>query len=529
MAIFTPERREQVRYAARHPVTFLRGSDRPHEEIRPWEQAVHMLTGLLGLRTGFTWQDGWIFQNYFHMNPNAQATAGAVASLVDGATDPIIGGFMDSKNYPIRIQRWFMRLGMVMGPLLRILPILVVGLTDWQRVGLIIACRFLGDIFGTPGSIGGEKVFTHITGNVDQRYRIAWAWGLGQTVHEMLVPISEGLLGLRDILGWNPRTFILTGLGVLYLPMLFIDLGQSFVIQRLPDLERPPVQFTLSGFLKELRDCFWITRHNKYFWLDNFQALFGAANPTIAEGDFFRFSGVENLVNIGGARGETLMFIRNNVVSLPINILAPFGISIIKALGGPRNTQVLHETIGLVCGTARAAMGIHTFPRVMFHWTMETFIRTFGRVNQMAERINQLEMFDYVEWKTGRRSEGATIAINGIKSKMITNSVNEVAGRLFAYHVLGFRPELGVAGEIGPDGSVLPGQGERYMRYMPLLYLWLPLASNAVRLVARFLYRHPSELRDQVEADLAERRRLAEAEKARMAEERETVGVGFDE
>jgi len=265
--------------------------------------------------------------------------------------------------------------------------------------------------------------------------------------------------------------------------------------------------------------------------------LFVAINPGVNEEDFFRFSGVEDVVNLNIAgtrvRGETVRFIRDNVVSIPINVLAPFAIKIIQGVGSPRNAMLLHESVGMVCGTARAAVGIHTMPRVLFHWSMEMFIRTFGRVNQTAERIIQLEMFDYVEWKTGRRSEGATAAINGIKRKMITDGIDAASWRLFAYHVLGFRPALGVAGEAIRDGQgnvigTAPGQGERYMRYMPILYLWLPMLNVSVAWLSRFFYRYPNELRDQVEADLAERRRLVEEEKTRLEETRESVGVGFD-
>jgi len=265
MALLTPERRETLRYASRHPITFFRGRNLPPEEVRPWEQAAHLSQGLVGLRQGFLWRENWILQNYFHMDPNRHAQAGFISAMIDGATDPIIGAFMDTKNYPIRIQRWLQRLGIVVDPLLRMLPMLFVGLTDLERLILIIICRFARDLLCTPGDIGGEKVFTHITGDNAQRNRIAWAWGLGQAVHEMLTPIGEGLLGLRDQFNWNPRVFILTGLGIAYLPALLIQMGPTFVIQRLPDIERPKVEFSLMGFLREMKECFWITRHNKYF------------------------------------------------------------------------------------------------------------------------------------------------------------------------------------------------------------------------------------------------------------------------
>ena len=527
-----PELKQEMRLAVRHPIKWARGADEPPERIHPWEMLTHIIPDIfLGFRNGFHWQDGWLFQNVFHILPSIQAVATVATGVIDGVTDPVIGAFMDTKSYKIDTYRWFARISMILNPLLHMIPMFYMGLSPWQRVALIIALRPLRELIGTPGAVANQKIWAHITDSSLERYRISWAAGLGEAIHEMIMPLTGFLIGMRYVFDWSPYSIIVLGSVIFAIPAATLELTRTCVLQRVPDKVQPKAteEVGVKGFLLGLWECFQVTRHNRFFWLDNFASLLSAFNPTIAEGDFFRFSGVAEFAP-GEAQGEVLEFIRNNVVSLPTNFIMPFAIPIIKKVGGPRNLQVLHEGIAVVAGTARAIVGVSTFGGLMFHWTMETFIRTFGRVNGVANRINEFEMLDYVEWKTGRRSEGANMAINGLKRKIITNNIDAVSGRLFTQFVLGFDPALGVGdgspGDIDAYGNPLPGQPERYMRYMPLMYLWLPILNSVFRFLSRLLYKYPASMRDQVEADLIERRRLAEEAKQAVEAEEEAEEVG---
>ncbi|MCL2194608.1 MAG: MFS transporter [Oscillospiraceae bacterium] len=527
MALITPERRQLLRYIGRHPVKWWRGRDLPSDQVRPWEQGVHMLHGVTGLRNGFLWQDMWVLQNVFHVQPTMQALGLTVTGVFDGLTDPLVGAYMDTRDFKLVVHRWLVRISIFANNLLRVVPLLPLGgISNLQRIVLFIITRCLGTLIGTPAAVSGVKLVVHTTDDGNQRRKINLAQGISETIHEMLVPTFWALIGLHNLLGWSEYGLIMAGIAILLIPTMLVETGPTFVIQRVPDHVQPSVgEFGIKGTMKSIVEAFKVTRHNKYFWLDNFRALFIALMPSVSEADFFRFSNISEIVGLGD-QGEFIMWMRDNLVSLPSNVLVPVALPIINKLGGPRNTQVLHESIVFTANLARAIVGINTLPRFGFHAGMELLIRTFGRVaNSVAHRINEFEMLDYVEWKTGRRSEGANMAVNGLKRKLITNNIDAVTGRLFLQHVLGFDPALGHG-----RGDGLPGQGERYLRYMPLMYLWVPVFNGIISFLSRWLYRYPNETRLQVEADLAERRRLVEEGKARLdEEERETVGVGTDD
>ena len=527
-----PEFKAQVRMALRHPVKWARGADEPPERIRPWEMLAHIVPQVpQALTTAFRWQRGWLFQNYYHIQPHQQVVGDTVTTMLDGITDPILGSFMDTKSYPIRILRWIWRFAIIIGPILEILPMINFGLSPWQRIALIIGLRPFADLIGTPGGVASQKIWAHITDSSLERYRISWAAGIGEAIHEMIVPLGLAVVGLRYQLDMSPYIIIVFGMAIFAIPAIIFNMAPTMVIQRVPDKVQPKAteEIGARGFFMNLWECFQVTRHNRYFWLDNIAALVNAFIPGISTEDFARFGPVTDQLPFD-VQGEFWVWIRDNIASMPMNLVGvPLALPIIKKVGGPRNLQVLQEGIVTVCNTARALVGVNSFGGIMFHTGMETAIRTLGRVNGVAGRINDFEMLDFVEWKTGRRSEGATMAINGLKRKLITNNIDQASGRLFAQFVLGFNPALGGHGELYPAGhpmagQPMPGQPERYLRWMPRMFLWLPIARNLVVFIARFLYKYPAELRDKVEADLIERRKLVEEAKKNM-EEKETVEV----
>ncbi|MCL2531366.1 MAG: MFS transporter [Oscillospiraceae bacterium] len=539
MAILTPEKRETLRYIGRHPVRWWRGRDLPNEQVRPWEQGMHVINSVTNaFRNAFSWEQGWVFTQYFRIPLADSAIANTIVGVFDALNDPFAGAFMDTKNFKLNTHRWINRLSGTLGPILILIPMLGFGgISHWQRLTILIICRCIADFIGTPAGVAGTKLVVHTTDDPAQRRKINLAQGLGETIHEMLVPLGGALIGLRYALGLSMYQILLIGTAIFTLPSILGNWGPTFIIQRLPDHQNPVAEeFTFKSTMIGVWEAFKITRHNKYFWLDNIRALLVAAVPTIPDRDFFRFSDLLRVlppVTIGGAavQAETILWARDNIVSIPVNFIVPFSLPIINKLGGPRNTQVLHESIGLVAILARALVGVNTVPRFGFHMLMEMCLRTFGRVgNSVAHRINQFEMLDYVEWKTGRRTEGATMAVEGLKNKLITNRINDVTGAFFQQFVLGFDPELGIVGEYHPEtGLPQPGQGPTYLRWMPRMWLWMPLLTTAIALLSRILYKYPNAQREQVEADLAERRRLAAEVKARLEDERETVGVGFDD
>ena len=229
-----------------------------------------------------------------------------------------------------------------------------------------------------------------------------------------------------------------------------------------------------------------------------------AVVPGLNQTDFYRYSRIEDTMRMGRARGETLFWLQSNVSGIPAKVIQPFTLRIIKLLRGERNTVLTHQLLLLVTGVARALLGVGTIPRVLFMWGVESIQGASARVDDVAKNVIGQDALDYVEWKTGRRTEGIGAAVNGLLTKMVTGplggNLGGLLGRLLLERV-GFDPMLEQRGLPQPDS---------YIKWAIRFYLWSGPLQALIRFVLRSMYKYTSEQRALVEMELIERRRLAE-------------------
>jgi len=117
------------------------------------------------------------------------------------------------------------------------------------------------------------------------------------------------------------------------------------------------------------------------------------------------------------------------------------------------------------------------------------------------------EMFDYVEWKTGVRSEGITQSVDGLLKKLLKDNIGSVVGNAMTQWT----------GYKGWDVPIAE-QPQRFMDALwPLMHVGV-IFGEIVALIAILRFKYPHDPA-RVEADLIERRALAQ----KMREEAETA------
>ena len=362
--------------------------------------------------------------------------------------------------------------------------------------------------------MSGTKVFAHITPHSAERGKLITAAGVGSGLYEGMAALSYAIVGLRDALGWSEYLIYVVGACIFTLPAIITEMGPSFVLQRVPQAAGTRA-LDLRGLLREVGEGFRTLRYNRYLLLDLAARFLTTFTPGIADNEYYRYMGVDKAlpaitdIKLGQRRirirSEFLLWVRDNVVSAPGSVLQPFSVPVIRKAGGPRNMQVIYQGIATACYGLRAAAGMKTPGAIVFSWVMETVIRTFGKVQAVAGSMNPYEMLDYVEWKTGRRSEGMKMAVDGILGRLIINNVDTTVGNL-------------VVDALGFNAQLEDNQPAAYQKWAPWLYLIVPTIDNFIMLIARLLYQYPASMREQVEADLIERRALAEQKKAELEE-----------
>ena len=102
----------------------------------------------------------------------------------------------------------------------------------------------------------------------------------------------------------------------------------------------------------------------------------------------------------------------------------------IKKVGGPRNFLLVNNMQCAVGFLLRYLVCFKSVPAILIGWGLETIQLMFGKWDGVANDIVNYEMLDYVEWKTGRRSEGVSTAVNGLLNKLVLNNIDMIVSNL---------------------------------------------------------------------------------------------------
>jgi len=510
MKKMSEESKAKLRYALRHPVVWWRGADLPEEKIRPWEGGVQFFAeAFKGLMGGYTSMRG---RMYYGMGkdkipPNWSSVTGIVNMTWDALNDPLIGNYLDRKRFSEKINRWIMRFNATYSPIMTLLMCFHFGWTPLQRVIIWCIWSFFNDFVSTANAVGEAKIWASITPHTEQRRIIQLCKTLGNQLSQGFSSIPILLMGLKEVIGLSDYQLMIYG------AMVFAPL--TVFCRWLPSFAKTRVDLSIkvkgenqteeeAEQQPSFRESFAVVKHNKLFMMGTILGFVTLALPGTDKMFLYRFllpqTPYMNNMQFRGKPlgGELIFFIKNFLVAVPGTFLQPFATQFIKRFGGELRFQRFCTILDLVTNTAKFIVGYNTFPKLMFMYLMEMASDIFSfRMSPVAGRVMDYQMLDYVEWKTGHRSEGMTMAVAGMINKLIRNNIGTVTGNAW----------LQWTQYLGWDIPV-EEQPEQFLKTIwPLMHIG-SIISGVIWLGAWLWFKYPHDP-EEVEADLIERRALA--------------------
>ena len=502
MKKISEETRAKVREAIRHPITWAKGEDLPEERIRPWEYLFQFTALTLNrFAEGFANKRGLLYEGMGKgkIPPNMLSVTGIVNSAWDVINDPLIGSYMDRRHFGTDTYRWIMRVTKMWVDVWSVILLFDFGLTPMQRAVFWCAELLFRDVLTTANTVAESKIWAGITPSSEQRGKVQLAKTLGNQTGMGLSALSVLFMGLKDVLGITDYQIILVGALVLTPLALFGDLLPSFAKQRV-SFERAPDKPPPT-----LREGFAIVRHNKMFIVNSVCSFITVFTPAVDSMLFYRFLMPRMQFRGKEVTGELILLIKQTLVGAPGVFTQPFARQAIKLVGGDRNMLILDKGVGVLACLLPYFVGYKTFPRLLFMSFMDMLKDNTNKWKPVAESVINYEMLDYVEWKTGERSEGVTMSVSALLNKLVTSNIGRVTEN--AYKTWS-----------GYKGWDFPKE-EQPKRFFDTLWPMMMLTGaidNLVWAIGLLFYRHTKELQSQVEAELIERRRLAAEKKAEI-------------
>jgi len=520
MAKINPEIKAQIKEAARHPVTWWKGADLPEETIRPWEGGIQFFAeALKGFFQGFE-----SMCNRFYVGlgegkvpPLYNSVSEVVRVTWDAINDPIIGLHMDSKRYSSTIHRWVMRGNATLSPLLILFRCFHFGLSPVQRVVQWMIFNVVADFISTANAVSEAKIWAGITPYSEKRGQLRMFKGIGKTVGALFTGIPVLLQGFREVLGITDYQIMVYG-ALIFVPLaIFCRWLPTFAMQRIdytvkvnaegeevPEEEKEPREEKISIW-KSLS----IVKHNRWFIIWTIVWFLRVFIPGTNKMYLYRF--LIPMIERNGKRygGEILFTAKNILFTWPGFFLAPFAMRAVKLFRGPVNMIRADIVVIIFTHLTSYFVGYKSLPRLAYLWTMEGFRHIFENWRDVPHNIVQNQMYDYVEWKTGYRSEGLQAAVDGMFNKIVKNNLGAVIGGVVEQWTQ----------YQGWDIPVEKQQPRFLNTIWPLMHLGA-VAGEILTLGFILWFRYPHDP-VEVEADLIERRALAQQMKEEMTVEEE--------
>jgi len=510
--------REEVQLALRHPKVWLKGEALPFQQLAPWELFLFLINGFFGVAAG-----GWdgrdrLYRYTYKVNANMISVSDIIANIWDGLNDPLIGSWMDRNPMKDNTYRWIHRASSTVNFIMSFIYMLNFGLTPFQRIAFFTAGRMATDILGTMQTVAYSKFAAGVTASSDERGKYQIWWHVGRIMGEPFRGIPPLIMGFARIRPDDYRLYT-RGYAIAFPFMVFQAVITSFVRNRvkfdeqaaLLDENRETGNDAQEHKLT-MRESFGVLKHNKFMIYATAASLVTSITPSMDLYPLWRHMlPVRKVPILGETRGEGQKIIADVLGGIPSVAVYPFLSMFTKKLGGPKRVLVIKNIVDVASNAVRYLFGYQSVTGLVAYSITNFFTSLMGPADDYANHVLKYEMLDYVEYKTGVRSEGVTMAFQAFVDKIMQKSVDSVTGNAFQAWT-GIN-DINLNEE--DAARLIP---ERYKKWAWTMAHVTGVIDGLIWVWARAAFPYHASQKDVVEAELAQRRALAKKMKDDLEE-----------
>lgn len=479
------------------------------------KELVNFLAGLSGQNLVYSLIGGSFF-TYF-MTDIALFPAITVSVLLivmkvwDGINDPIVGSFIDRHTFKNGEKlRPFLKYTPLPVGVFTVLLFLVFSTNEnllWLRVSYFIIMYICWDLAYTVQDVSVWGITAAVSPNSSERDRfVQWSRTIGSMVYgafSTVIPMALEMIANAKGMSMSLVTLVFA---------IIFGLGGSMLSYRC-SYARERIAVNKDEQQETLRESFLLLFKNKMLLLVTLSNLFGSLGFGISLVTyFFKYEIPSDFLGNGiiGALGLTTIYFI--ITGLPSFIGMLFADWMKKRLGGYVNVLILIQVFNIV---ARAIAFFVGFEGKRLWISM--IIIGIGSIPSGASSIAQTSIFcdsiDYMEWKTGKRTEGITFSMQTSFTKISSGITSGLA--TLALHLLGYKAIDNAANYLGTQTAAFDSW------IWPLVVL-TPAVASVLFIIPLLFVDYTKEKRALVESDLNARRNgLAESGESPYAENRQ--------
>lgn len=474
----------------KNPFSFFL-SKHAEEDYIPNRELTSHAVGLAGQNFAYAFISGWVFYfctNILRISPGKVGLITGISRGWDAVNDPIVGGFIDKRQS---------KPGQKLRPYLKYLPLpigvfsalmfLDLGLTETWAIVYFIGVYLIWDTLYSFQDVGLWGMVAMASPHSSEHLRMAQWARIGAGAGSMLIGLFPLILGARERLGISEAQLFALGGLVCGFGGQFLSWTAVGVKERVRN--EPAKESILEGIL--------MVRHNRILLTIAAAQILGSLSPVIPAIYFFKY-GV-GFVQIGGTQmnGETLMFFFQILSGFPYSIAMFAAKKMANKLGGAKNVFLVSKSASIVARTIAYFVGFNSARQIGVVAALLAVASFPDGASDIAKTSLWCDSIDYVEWKTGKRTEGISFSVQNFLSKITSGITLFING--FILSRLGFREQLG-----------LFGQPAAFYKWQWPMYMLGPAVGALLFLLPILTIRYTNETKEMVERELVQRRAALE-------------------
>lgn len=413
----------------------------------------------------------------------------------DGINDPIVGSFIDRHSFKNgEKMRPFLKYTPLPVGVFTVLLFLVFSTKEdllWLRVSYFIITYICWDLAYTVQDVCVWGITAAISPNSAERDRfVQWARTIGSCVYLSLSTVLPMILEMIANKKGVSMPFI-----TLVFAMIF-GLGGAMISYRC-SYAQERVHVNKQEQQASMKESFMLLFKNKMMLLVTLANLFGAlgfgANLVTY---FFKYKIPADFLGNGiiGALGLTTIYFI--ITGLPGFIGMLFADKLKKLFGNYINVLILIQVVNIIARVIAFAVGFEGKKL----W-LSMIIIGIGSIPAGASSIAQTAVFcdsiDYMEWETGKRTEGITFSMQTSFTKVSSGITAGLAS--LALSLLGYKAIEQADVYVGTQSAV-------FDTWIWPLVILTPAIASVLYIIPLLFVRYTKEKREIVESDLIARR-----------------------
>jgi len=472
----------------KNPIKFFFSKEAEEDYIPNRELLAHSV-GLAGQNTAYGFIAGWLF--YFcnvilKIGPGKVGIITGIARAWDAINDPLVGAYIDKrKSTPGNKLRPYLLYFPIPIAILSALMFVNWGLSEFWAIVYFLVIYLLWDTLYSFQDVGLWGMLSMTSPHSSEHLRMTqWAKigaGMGGTPLAFF-PLIMGAVKDKGIS--ESQLFLWAGI-IFGFGGQVVSMLAAHAKERVASKE--PEDSILEGML--------VVRHNKVLLTISLARVLESLSPVIPAIYFFKYG--MDTIRLGRfeLNGESFMFWYGVFSGVPYFFTQFMAKELTVKLGGAKRALLIAKSSLVLSRIIVFFIGFTSPLRIALCALVQSAASLPDGASAVAQTSLWCDSVDYIEWKTGKRTEGISYAFQNFLSKLTGSITLLING--FILGRLGFRADLGVT-----------GQPPAFYKWQWPIFMLGPVVGMVLHLLTIATINYPKEMKEKVERELMQRRAL---------------------